>query len=129
METHGLTNVIFEPTCNIPTLLDLVLATNRKTIADTVNIDVGLSDFMIWFILAVKCLGKEKNVISYRSYKTFDLTNFKIDISKAPYHVGEIFDDFSDKFWFANKLICEVVDEHAPRKTRKPVKKPVPFMN
>ena len=72
---------------------------------------------------------KEKNAISYHSYKTFDLTNFKNDISKVPYHVGEIFDDFSDKVWFTNKLICEVVDEHAPRKTRKPVNKPVPFMN
>ena len=134
METHGLTNVISEPTCfksNNPTLLDLVLTTNRKRIADTLNIDVGLSDFHNMICLSSKIYvpRKRKNVILYRSYKTFDLTNFKNDISKAPYHVGEIFEDFSDKFWYTNKLICEVVDEHAPRKTRKPVNKPVPFMN
>ena len=132
METYGLTNVISEPTCfksNNPTLLDLVLTTNRKRIADTLNI--GLSDFhnMICFSSKIHVPRKGKNVISYRSYKTFDLTNFKNDISKAPYHVGKIFDDFSDKFWYTNKLICDVCDEHAPRKTRKRVNKPVPVMN
>ena len=132
METHGLTNVISEPTfSNNSTMLDMVLTTNRKRIADTLNIDVGLSDFhdMIYFSSEIHVPRKSKNVISYRSYKTFDLTNFKNDISTVPYHVGELFDDFSDKFWFTDKLICEVVDEHAPRKTRKPVDKPVPFMN
>ena len=108
-----------------------MLITNLKGIADTLNIDVGLSDFhnMICFSCKNHVPPKRKNVISYRSYKTFHLTNLKNDVSKAPYHVGEIFDDFSDKFWFTNKLICEAVDEHAPRKTRKPVNKPVSFMN
>ena len=70
---------ISETTCfksNNPTLLDLVLTTNRKRIADTLNIAVGLSGFhnMICFISKRHVSGK--NVISYRSYKTFDLTNF-----------------------------------------------------
>ena len=134
METHDLTNVISEPTCfqsNNPTLFDLVSTTNRKRIADTLNIEVGLSDFhnMICYSSKIHVPRKRRNVISYRSYKTFDLTNLKNDSSKAPHLVREFFDDFSDKFWFNNKLVCEVVDEHAPHKTRKPVNKPVPFMN
>ena len=134
IETHDLTNVISEPTCfksSDPILLYLVLTANRKRIADTLNIDVGLSDFhnMICFSSKIHVPRERKNVISCRSYDTFDLTNFKNDISKAPYDVGEIFDDFDDKFWYTNKLICEVVDEYAPRKTKKPVNKPVPFMN
>ena len=51
------------------------------------------------------------------------------EISSAPYHVGEIFDDLDDKYWFTSKLMACVTDFHAPRKTRKPVDQPVPFMN
>ena len=51
------------------------------------------------------------------------------EISSAPYHVGEIFDDLDDKYWFISKLMACVTDFHAPRKTRKPVDQPIPFMN
>ena len=71
-------------------IFQLCLTTNRKRIADTLSFDVGLSDFhnMICFSSKIHVPRKRKNVISYRSYITFDLTNFKNDISKAPYHVG-----------------------------------------
>ena len=39
---------------------------------------------------------------------------FKKDISAAPYHVGAVFDDFDDRFWFTSKLMESVADMHMP---------------
>ena len=46
-----------------------------------------------------------------------------------PYHVGQVFDDIDDSYWFTQKLISSVIDKHAPMKRRKAIKTPVPFMN
>ena len=35
-------------------------------------------------------------VISFRSYKNFSGENFKQDISVAPWHIGEVFEDMND---------------------------------
>ena len=67
--------------------------------------------------------------IQYRSYKKFDEALFKHDIANAPYHVGNIFDDFDDIYWYNHMLIKYVMDDHAPLKRKRTVKKPVPFMN
>ena len=80
--------------------------------------------------LAVPWVINAINGITYRSYKKFDDENFKHDVENALYHVGEIFDDFDDKFWFQKKLMEGVINGHAPIKRRKaPKKKTVPFMN
>ena len=134
METHGLINIINEPTCfkaESPTLIDMILTTRPKRVANTLNLGTGLSDFhnLVCFSTKICVPRKSKDFINYRSYKHFDINEYKNDISSAPYHVGEIFDDLDDKYWFTSKLMTCVTDFHAPRKTRKPVDKPVPFMN
>ena len=134
METHGLTNIINEPTCfkaENPTLIDMILTTRPKRVANTLNLGTGLSDFhnLVCFSTKICVPRKSKDFIYYRSYKHFDINEYKKDISSAPYHVGEIFDDLDDKYWFTSKLMTCVTDFHAPRKTRKPVDQPVPFMN
>ena len=37
-------------------------------------------------------------------------------MSLIPHHVGEIFDDVDDRFWFVYKLSLGVMNEHAPIK-------------
>ena len=39
-------------------------------------------------------------------------------MSLIPHHVGEIFDDVDDSFWFVHKLSLDVMNEHAPIKIR-----------
>ena len=68
-------------------------------------------------------------LIYYKSYKHFDETSFKQDLEIAPFHVGDIFDDIDDTFWFNHTLIQYVVDGHAPIKRKKTVQYPVPLMN
>ena len=35
-----------------------------------------------------------------------------------PHHVGGIFDDVDDSYWFFNSLTMQIVDDHAPVKTK-----------
>ena len=134
MDMHGLYNLVHEPTCfkgKTPSLIDVILTCNVKRVVPTINFDTGLSDFhnMVCFATKIHVPRSQENVITYRSYKKFDDENFKHDVENAPYHVGEIFDDFDDKFWFQKKLMEGVINGHAPIKRRKAPKKPVPFMN
>ena len=134
METHGLFNIVSEPTCfksETPTLLDVILTNNTKRVGDSLNNGNGVSDFhnFICFSTKIQVPRKLQNVLTYRSYKHFDASQFKHDLSSAPYHVAKIFDDFDDEYWFINELMVDVIDSHAPIKRRKPVNNPVPFMN
>ena len=61
--------------------------------------------------------------------KHFDELSFKTDMQTIPYHVGEVFDDIDDSYWFTQKRISSVIDKHAPMKRRKAIKTPVPFTN
>ena len=58
------------------------------------------------------------NSFKYRSYKNFDNNKFLNDVSSIPYCVTEIFDDPDDCYWAWNKLTMDIVDEHAPLKTK-----------
>ena len=74
IETHGLKNVITEPTCHKSsnaTLIDVILTSNCRRIAGTLNTDIGLSDYhnLVAFSTKLHLPRLAQKVISYRSYK------------------------------------------------------------
>ena len=123
---HGKTVFIF---CSA--LLDVILTGSSRRISDTLNVDTGISDFhhLVGFSTKLQIPRSDKSMISYRSYKHFDELSFKNYMQTIPYHVGEVFDDIDDSYWFTQKLISSVIDKHTPMKRRKAIKTPVPFMN
>ena len=128
-ETRGLKNVIIEPTCHKSsnaTLIDVILTSNCRRIAGTLNTDTGLSGYhnLVAFSTKLHLPRLAQKVISYRSNKHFDEEIYKRDISFAPFHVGYIFDEFDDTFWFNQTLLSNVIDSHAPVKRKRTVKKP-----
>ena len=130
----GLTNMIKKPTCfksPVGTLLDVILTASPKRVASVLNADTAISDFhnLIAFSTKLHVPCTTRDPIWYRSYKKFDEEYFKRDIATAPYHVGEIFHDLDDKFWYRKSLIDDIINEHAPLKRKKPVARPVPFIN
>ena len=120
----NLSNMIQGPTCHknvhSPTLLDVFLTNCKKSVSSTFNIDIGLSDFhnVIGFAtkMFVPDVGMRK--ISYRSYKHYDEDLYKNDLTAAPFHICEIFDDVDDMVWVHNKLLSDIIDTHAPRKVK-----------
>ena len=134
LDICGLTNMIRKPTCfksPAGTLLDVILTASPKRVASVLNVDTAISDFhnLIAFSTKLHVPRTTRDPIWYRSYKKFDEEYFKRDIATAPYHVGEIFDDLDDKFWYSKSLIDDIINEHAPLKRKKPVARPVPFIN
>ena len=67
--------------------------------------------------------------IFYRSYKHFCEADYLTDLSFAPFHVADIFDDIDDIAWFSSSLIRNVIDAHAPVKSKIITKQSVPYMN
>ena len=119
LDICGLTYMIRKPTCfksPAGTLLDVILTASPKRVASVLNVDTAISDFhnLIAFSTKLHVQRTTRDPIWYRSYKKFDEEYFKRDIATAPYHVGEIFDDLDDKFWYSKSLIDDIINEHAP---------------
>lgn len=134
LHTQGLTNLVKEPTCfksKNPTLLDLVVTNVPKRFQNVTCFDSGLSDFhhMICFASKIKVQTKQKRSIIYRSYKQFKKEEYLRDIESAPFHVGEIFDTVDDSYWLCSELLRQIIDQHAPIKTRVVKVDQLPYMN
>ena len=110
MDVYDMFNIVDELTCfktETNTLLDVILTSNRKRITGTINVYTGISDFhnLIAFSSKMHVPKTGDRNIQCRSYKHFDDGLFKDDISAAPYHVGVVFDDFDDAYWFNHTLL------------------------
>ena len=51
------------------------------------------------------------------------------DLAHAPFQVGAIFDDMDDKFWFFQTLMTQVLEHHAPLKSKRVRPTQPAFMN
>ena len=122
LEINGVKNIIKEPTCfkGCPSLLDVKNTNKPKRFQNSVSVDTGLSDFHNMVCVSTKFhLPKQKGTnISYRSYKSFDRSNYLHDLSVASFHVADIFDVINDSYWFWNTMMRNITNEHAPVKTR-----------
>ena len=133
-DLYGLSNLIKKPTCHKssdPTLLDIVLVSHPKRYIDVLNTDFCLSDFHNIVGAATRRFAPVRSpyLLQYRSFKNFEDIQFLKDISDAPFHVAEKFDDVSDMAWFTSTIISGIVNDHAPMKTKWLKFKPVPYMN
>ena len=123
LSMYSLTNVIKTATCFkgiIPTLLDVTFVSNPNRISACVNYNCGLSDYHNLVAVSTKMqLPRIKpKVLFYRSMKHFDENSYKKDIENVPFHVINTFDDLDDKLWAFNKLVTNVIEEHAPLKKK-----------
>ena len=106
MENYGLKNIVEGPTCTksavSPTQIDLIITDSPKRVAGFLNVDIGLSDFHNLVAGATKMYIPKfvEQSFQYRSMKSFDEANFTFDLSVAPFHVAELFDDPNDSYWF-----------------------------
>ena len=70
-----------------------------------------------------------KRKINYRSFKHFNGSLYKNSLLHAPFQVTEIFDHTDDTTWFQNRLLEEIINEHAPMKLKVLPQKPIVYMN
>ena len=133
-DIHGVKNIVNKPTCfkgNNPSTVDVVLSNVHKKLQGIMCIETGLSDFHNMVVFATKAhipVMKPRKFV-YRSYKNFQSDEFCKDLSLVPFHVSEVFDDAEDSYWFCENLLKEVINKHAPMKSRTIRYKPAPYMN
>ena len=65
----------------------------------------------------------------YRSYKNFDQGAFNNDIGRIPFHVAYEFEDVDEIVWANERLLSEVIDQHAKNKECKLKAKKTAFVN
>ena len=124
MQIYGLENVIIG--------LDVVLTDTPRHIEGIVNFDIGMSDFHNITCTSTKLFVPKTSGSSfhYRSYeKKNDDSQFKKDLMYVPFQVAEIFHDIHDSFHFTNKLLTDLVNEHAALKTGRRRYNHAPFMH
>ena len=74
MDIHGLSNLTESPTCyksSNPSLIDVLLTSHRRRIANTWNVNTGISDFHNLVACGTKMhvSRNENRYIHYRNYK------------------------------------------------------------
>jgi hypothetical protein len=135
MDMFGFKNLITSPTCyknpHNHTLVDVLLSNNPRKYCSSGIIQNGLSDVhhFIYGVLSQKQTRHKAKTVVYRSVKSFDPDSYKMDLAMAPFHVGAIFEDVEDKFWFFQTLITDVLNQHAPIKSKRVRPVQPPFMN
>lgn len=65
----------------------------------------------------------------FRSFKTFDLNVFNDVISRITFHAAYVFKDIDDTYWAHERVLTDVIDEHAPIKERISKARKPAFMN
>ena len=53
----------------------------------------------------------------------------KRDMQFVSFHITDVFDDIGDKLWCHDRYVTEVITARTPLKSRKTVKKFIPYMN
>ena len=122
-DIYDLHNLIMEPTRISSTrksCLDVFLTNAPKFAFKSGTYESGLSDHMLIYTVFNTNLMKPKTtLIKGRSFKNFNEDEFNNDLRFVPFNVAHVFDDIDDICWAWEKLYSNVLDDHAPMKTRK----------
>jgi len=119
-------NIVKEPTCfkNVdnPSCIDLFITNKNKSFQKTTTISTGLSDFhkMVVTVLKTKFSKQKPRLVYYRDYKNFSNEIFERDF-KQKMHACTSYETFE-------KLFLEVLEVHAPQKTKYVRANEVPYM-
>ncbi len=133
-DLFDLRNIITQPTCFKPprgTLIDVILARNRRHIQAQGVVDTGLSDYhrMVYVVTKNHAPVSERKQVTYRSFKNLNEKEYIKDLEIAPFRIGEIFNDVDDQYFFFSTMYSNITNQHVLLKTRNVKPNPPPFMN
>jgi hypothetical protein len=121
------------PTCFKGNLsaIDVILVNQHKRFKHDLNVNCSLSDFhnMVCISTRMNVPKTEGRQIVYRSFKHFNENDFNYDVSCIPMSVCNVFDDIDDATWCYDVMLKDIIEQHAPMKTKFSKKPKEPFMN
>ena len=133
--SYGLENVITSPTClksQNPTLIDVMLVTDKRRFYNGFSYDVGISDFHNLIGAALRKHIPKKTVehIEYRKVRDINYNAVRLDLSE--YNLTDSVENLQDAnsaFNFFHDSIVRTFDKHAPAKTKIRKNTDFPLMN
>ena len=133
-DIYGLANVIVSPTCyksKNGTLIDPIIVSNTAKFFKPFNAVCGYSDWhnMVGCLVKVKYPKPKQFTVTYRNAKHFNEEDFKREVEMLPSHICEVFDSVDDKYWAFSSLYTDLLNTHAPLKTRMVRSKKIPYMH
>ena len=131
-DTFALTNLVKDKTCfknENGTLLDVILTNRPKSFQKTIITETGLSDChkLVTTILRATFLKLPPKTLRYRSYKSFNKQDFVHELDQRLIQ-GDIYKT-ENSYSKLTEIFSEVLEKHAPMKTKIVRGNQAPFMN
>ena len=122
-DIYDMVNLITEPTTICKTkesCLDII-ATNAPVFElHSGTIEAGLSDHKLVYTVLNRKVMKPKTLITIgRCFKQFDEKAFNRDLECVAFNMAYVFDDINDICWAWEKMYTDVLNDHAPIKSKK----------
>ena len=120
--------LVKEPTCfknaESPTIIDHFITNSPRLFQNTAAYNIGLSDFhlLIATVLKVGIPKQEPKTVTYRSFSRFNEKRFHEELR------NELNKDTCNSCSNFEKIFLEVLDKHAPSRTRKVRANDKPFV-
>ncbi len=113
------------------TLIDVILSPNSRHIQTQGVVDTGLSVYhrMVYVVTKNHAPVSQRKQVTYTSIKNQKAKEYIMDLEIAHFHVGEIFNDVNDQYFFFSTMYSNITNQHVPPKTRNIKPNPPPFMN
>ena len=130
----GFKNLINLPTCFMKnftsSLVDVKLTNSPQYCFNVFSYGCEISNChnMIGVMIRGNAPRVESQKITYRSFENFDETAFA-NVGRVPFHAAYVFDEVGDIYWVHERLLADVIGEHAPIKQRKAETKKPSYMN
>ena len=128
---HNLKSLIQVPTCykstENPSCIDLILTNRPYNFQNSLVVETGLSDFHLLTVTVLKTTFRKRppKICRYRCYKNYFRENFQLDLTTRLSGI-DLYEISNDDYV---ALLMEVLNYHAPLKTKYLRANQQPFMN
>ena len=133
-EVFSMKNIVTCPTCfkgAAGSLVDVFLTNRPKCFSGFFNVDLGISDYHNCIGVASRMHApvKIKRNITYRTMKKFNEAKFLEDLNKIHIQSCNDSENIDDCYWAYEKSLLDVVNKHAPLKSKCIQGNQSPYMN
>ena len=122
-DIYDLKNLITVPTrisCTKQSCTDIIATNVPAFELQSGTLEPGLSDHkLVYTNLNRKVMKPTTFFTKARCFKNFNEQAFNKDLERVPFNVAHIFDDVNDICWAWEKLYTNVLDVHAPIKSKR----------
>ncbi|KAK3932631.1 RNA-directed DNA polymerase from mobile element jockey [Frankliniella fusca] len=133
LDVFNLERVPFGPTYhvnNYHSSLDMVASTLPERLAFYNQFPSGLSNHdLLTAVFSLSVPKFKPQLITMRTFKNFNIDEFRRDVTDAPWHEMVSFCNINAKVEFFNKTVHELFNKHAPYITFEANHRPVPWMS